>query len=428
MGHQSVSNGSASGVSGRWLKAVTILLAVIYLVNCCTPLRVHVDMLRFFAKRDCLDLGCPLDSVAGKDYMPWGYTFLLYALSKVGLLKSWSIVLINCVYLGGSLWLVARLFRRMIRPWLLAVLVLLNWTTIKFTIHPLSEMQYLFFSIAALYLLQQYLEKRRLGLLAGALSMGALAFITRSVGVALAGTLVLGLLWVYREAVIGLIRRNWIVPAGVVVVLAGVVIFSRQLGLNHYSGVFTRQFKEGLTVSTLLRWHFTEWAELCLNVSMVKVSGYLPVGVGQWLFLLSGIVFFGGFVYLLITTKRVPLMVRIYLALYSLVMFDWPFYDPRFWVPVVPLVVAVVLQRPAIRKSWAKVCLGIYLTAYSISGLVSSGYLTYTSLNKEVMARTHANGVYRNEYETLFYGKPQSDTARSPLDPAVLSVLKRYDR
>ena len=69
--------------------------ALVYLVNCLTPLRLHVDMLRYFAIKDCVELGCPPDSAAAKDYLPWGYTGLLLFLSKLGILKSFVIVAIN---------------------------------------------------------------------------------------------------------------------------------------------------------------------------------------------------------------------------------------------------------------------------------------------------------------------------------------------
>jgi hypothetical protein len=43
------------------------------------------------------------------------------------------------------------------------------------------------------------------------------------------------------------------------------------------------------------------------------------------------------------------------------------------------------------------------------------------------MAKTQASGAFRNEYETIWYGKPLSDTAKH-IDPAALEVIRRYDR
>jgi len=68
---------------GYLVKAVLYGLAAIYLLNCVSHLRLHTDMLRYFAIKDCVELGCPPDSVAAKDYLPWGYTGLLLLLSKI---------------------------------------------------------------------------------------------------------------------------------------------------------------------------------------------------------------------------------------------------------------------------------------------------------------------------------------------------------
>jgi hypothetical protein len=63
---------------------------------------------------------------------------------------------------------------------------------------------------------------------------------------------------------------------------------------------------------------------------------------------------------------------------------------------------------------------------YAGFGILSVGYITYTSLNKRIFSRTQANGAYRNEYETYFFGKPQSDTA-THIDQAALHVIERYN-
>ena len=143
-------------------KLITAIIALLYLINCCTPLRLHVDMLRYFAIKDCIEIGCAPDSDAAKDYMPVGYTALLLVFSKLGILRSWTIVLLNCLYLFGGIWLVVKMFKGRIHPFVFAVLLLLNWTVIKFVTHPLSEMQYLFFSIASIYFFYRYAQERRL--------------------------------------------------------------------------------------------------------------------------------------------------------------------------------------------------------------------------------------------------------------------------
>jgi hypothetical protein len=92
-----------------------------------------------------------------------------------------------------------------------------------------------------------------------------------------------------------------------------------------------------------------------------------------------------------------------------------------------PFVAAAVSQLTISSNKAIRVFIQCFVGVYCLMGFLSVAYMTYTSLNKKVFARTQANGVYRNEYETFFYGKPLSDTA-TKTDPAILSVLKRYDR
>ncbi len=417
----------SGGSYAPWLKAATYALVCVYLLNCISPLRLHVDMLRYFAIKDCVELGCPPDSDAARDYLPYGYTGLLLILSKLHILHSFVIVLINCVYLFGGLWLVTKMFGTALNPFVLALLVLLNWTVIKFVTHPLSEMQYIFFSMGSLYFFYRYTQERRVMLVLASFACGALAFLTRSVGVALAATLVAGLVWQFRNALILLIRRHKILVSIISLVVVGVIVFSRQLGLNHYTGVFNKQFNEGVTFSRILKWHFTEWSEIGFNTSIVKLLPFIPAGLARMLFIAGGILLFVIFGWLLfIRRNTVPFIVKAYLFFYFILMFDWPFYDPRFWVPVLPLVAAVIAGGSFPKTGIRRMVVGVFLFVYIALGIVSVGYMTYTSLNRKVMARTQANGVYRNEYETVFFGKPQSDTARH-IDNAVLSVIKRYN-
>ena len=412
--------------STRLVKILLLALAGIYLLNCLSPIRLHVDTLRYFAIKDCIELGCPPDSEAARDYFPYGYTALLLILSKLHLLHSAVIILFNCAYLFGGIWLAGKLFGQARVPYMAALLVLLNWTVIKFVTHPLSEMQYLFFSTASLYFFYRYTQERKVIALLGSFACGGLAFLTRSVGLALVAGLVVALLWQYRRELILIIRRNKILAGLLLLVIVGVIVFSRQLGLDHYAGVFNKQFEKGVTFPTILKWHFTEWSEIAFNTSMVKLLPYFPASVARLLYLVMGVLLFAGFVFLLfLRRKSVPFVVSAYLLFYILLLFEWPFYDPRFWVPVLPLMAGVIFSGPFPVRKLARGLLSVFCAVYIILGLVSVGYMTYTSLNREVMARTQANGVYRNEYETYFFGRPLSDTA-TKVDPVTLSVIRRY--
>jgi hypothetical protein len=410
------------------LKGIFLLLAGIYLVNCLTPLRLCVDTIRYFGIKDCIEFGCDPNSDAAKDYMPYGYTMLLILLSKLGILRSFSIVLINCIYLFTGILLVTKMFGLLANKWTVLILILLNWTIIKFVTHPLSEMQYLFFSVGSLFYFNRFQESRKAKPLILSLVAGILAFLTRSVGVALFASLVAGLAWIYRKEIIGILKKNKILVAIVLLLIVGVVVFSKLLGLDHYSGVMSNQFQKGLSRIDIIGWHFTEWGEVSMNTSIVKVIPYFPFHSGKAIFIIIGLLIFLLFFYILFFRKNnVPDIVRIYLLFYAILMFNWPFYDPRFWVPVLPLIVAVAVEAAsAMKNKGLRIVWSLFLVVYSVLGIGAVGYLTYTSLHKENFARTQANGVYRNEYETRFYGKPQSDTARK-IDPLAMGILNRYN-
>jgi hypothetical protein len=108
-------------------------------------------------------------------------------------------------------------------------------------------------------------------------------------------------------------------------------------------------------------------------------------------------------------------------------MFNWPFADPRFLVPIIPLIAAVISQTDFRKNRTIKVLGTAYLVLYSLLGIVSVGYITYTSFNKKEFAKTQARGVYRNEYEIHFFGRTLSDTT-TQVDSSLILFLHKYDK
>jgi len=412
---------------GRFFEWSIFALGILFFLNCFTPLRLHYDMLRYFAIKDCIESKCP-PGADPNDYLPYGYTALLLVLSKLGILRSFTVVFVNCIFLYGGLYFVRKIFNYIKSPYFIFFLVLMNWTIIKFVTHPLSEMQYLFFSLASLYAFSIFIRNKNIWNLLFSFLLAALAFLTRTVGVVLVAALFLSLIWEYRKQLIVLVRKNRILVIALICIAIVVLVFSKQLGLNHYTGVMSKQFNDGLRFSDVIGWHFSEWGEILLNVSRLKIIPMLPGQSGTWLFLLLGIVGVIGFIYICFIRKnRIPFVVKSYLLFYFLLMFNWPFPDPRFWVPVVPLIAAVIGQTDFSFSRPAKLFSRFYLLLYSALGIFSIGYVTYTSFNKKEFAKTQAKGLYRNEYEIHFFGKTLSDTA-TQVDANLVEFLRKYDK
>jgi hypothetical protein len=411
----------------RFLKWSVYGLGILFLLNCFTPLRLHYDMLRYFAIKDCIESKCP-PGADPNDYLPYGYTALLLLLSKLGILKSFTIVFVNCLYLFGGLYFTRKIFSYIRSPFLLFFLVLLNWTIIKFVTHSLSELQYLFFSLAGIYAFYNFIRNKNVWYLLFAFLMAGLAFLTRTVGVSLVGAIIVSLIWEFRKQLLDIIKKNRILVFALLICVIIVLIFSKQLGLNHYTGVMSKQFNDGLRFSDVISWHFSEWGEILLNTSRFKIISLLSVSIANWIFIISGILGITGFIYICFIKKsNIPFIVKSYLFFYVILLFNWPFQDPRFWVPVVPLIAAVISQYTFSKEHLSRLFFYLWLFVYSGLGLISLAYMTYTSFNKEELSKTQAKGVYRNEYETHFFGKTLSDTV-TRVDPYLVDFLNKYDK
>lgn len=402
------------------LRFFLFAFAAFYLLNCFAPLRLEYDSIRYFSLKECLEGACPPGFVAANDPHPLGYPVFLWMLAKMGLLRAFVIAFVNALFLAGSLFFVWGSFVGAgfvesdfvgassvgspfpaFRGYGFFPLVLLQWTFIKFFSYPLSEMQYLFFSSACIYCFRR-------GWWVSAFLAAGLAFFTRSAGALLVVGMLADLGWRFRS------RWMWIVAAVVVCVVCG-FLFAGSLRL----GLYLHSFLDRGSMLSLAYEHLKEWGSLLLNVPGNKVPGW-----GSWGLMLLGGLSLGLFGYaLFVHRKDVPVVIAVYLVLYILLIFNWPYFDARFWVPVFPFVVMIVLLRFRFRfhRLWAA-AIGVYL----VMGLGAGCYSVYTTFNKKALAKTQAGGSYRNEYETYFFGRPVSDTA-TRIDPYVLSVLKRYN-
>jgi hypothetical protein len=407
-------------------KLAFFAMVAVYLIDCFTPLRLHYDTVRYYEIKDCIEFGCPADSAAATDYFPYGYTALLLILSKLGILKSFSIVFVNSLYVLASLYFLYKVFENSVPKFLFFFLVMTNWLFIKFVTLPLSEMQYLFFSMGSVFFYYRYSQQKKIIFLLLSFFFCWVAFMTRTIGVTLVGALCAGLLWEYRAKQIAFFKKNKFLIIGIlVVIIAAVFIFSKPLGISHYRDVLSEHLKEAPFFKRM-GWRFTEWGEIFINAPSGKMIS--KFAVFEAVYIICGIIFFCWFTYRVYLTKnKIPFFIKAYILFYCLIIFNWPFDDPRFWVPLMPIIAAIILQvlfeQP--NNILKKISFTLFMI-YIAAGGFASGYMIYTSFNKNALARTQAKGDYKNEYEIHFYGKPLTDTAKK-IDPDVVRILNRYD-
>lgn len=389
-------------------KPVIYVLIALYLIGCFTPLRLEHDSIRYFAIKDCIEAGnndrCP----ALDDFLPNGYPVLLAGLSKTGLLNSFTIAFINGIYLLCSLVLTRKIIG-ISNPVIFYVVVLLNWTFIKLFAYPLSEMQYLFFSVASLYYFSRYTKEKKWQHLLYSFLLAGLAVYTRAIGFALLAAILIAFGWENRKR---LTSKTILIP-GIIILILVVVALLTLPGTSHYVEAF---FK-----STQIVAHIKEWGQLLMNMPSGKLENYLPAFWVNMIFVITGIGLIAWFICALYRCRNsMPAIIIIYLVIYSLAIFKWPNSDPRFWVPVLPFIVAVILKAPIPAGKWI-------FAAYILMGIFAFGFSLYTQFNKKEFARRQANGIFQKEYEIHFFGKSlQPDTMPTRTD--ALEILEKYDR
>jgi hypothetical protein len=404
------------------------ILAAVYLLNFVTPLRLTADGLRYFRMEEWMEGGFASSSQAARDYLPYGYGLVLWLLAKLHLYHTFTLVCLNALYLTGALWFVLKIMDLVPRPGYMLILVLLNWLTIKFVLTPLSEMQYLFFSSGTLYFFQQYLTGSRLKTLGLGLLFFAAAVVTRTVAMVLLAALIVTILSNQRRQLGNYLSSHWFGAGGLILLTLCVVYFSHALRIQDYLHQLARPFEiSGLPGlwSTLTR-HPKDWAEVFINAPISKI-GFISNGLVNVIFLIAGLSTLGWTLYLFIRGNTgIPLLVRNYVLLYIIVIYNWPFFESRFWLPILPLLAAAIVKAPRPKHSLARAILTAAKWFYLLAGIYALSYYSYTSWNKRIFAVKQSAGVLQNEYETHFFGRPLQDSSHRN-NEEVLHFLKRID-
>ncbi|HYE55630.1 MAG TPA: hypothetical protein VD996_12330 [Chitinophagaceae bacterium] len=408
------------------------VLSLIYFANFFTPLRLTNDTVRYFNIKDWLEAGQPAGAPAGNDFLPHGYVWFLMLLSQLQIAKPFFIAAFHFLYLIGALWFVKRLLGSSFKFWHLAALCLLNWVTLKFVITPLSEMQFLFFSMGSLYFCDRSVTTKKAVHFVIALVFCIAAIITRTAGVVLLASFLITFFLAKRRDILNLARTSRLFIAGIIAGVVGVIIlfhaFRVVSNVRDYAYYFEPFLKSPLSfIGNNIRNHLIDLSAISLNApsSHLNFLG-IPVLLLRLIYLVTGLLTLGWVFYLLFRrSNKVSLLIKVYLVCYTLLVLNWPFFEPRFWLPAVPLMMAVVLQEQKLTNSFTKYFLSAYRLVYILVGFTALGYYTYTSHNKKALSVKQDAGVWKNEYETYFFGKPQTDTTAVIREP-IMNILKKY--
>jgi hypothetical protein len=377
----------------RLLTAALAAIALAYLVQLPTPLRLHNDTVVLVSLGESLARGTGfLYHGSGSHYSP-GYPAIVALLIKTGTFRVWTAVAPNFAFLALGLWAAAKIVPH---GGVIVLMTLLSFVTIKHVTIPLTDV--VFFGVAMLCLLM--LERGRLWE-AGALVLAATAI--RFNGVALAPPL----FWMLYKR-----RPILVVPAAIAVAVAALRITSLITPVN--------KVVAGHTVldsaRQILVFRFREFGEIAVNLPSIALPD-----LGQAILPWVGAAVLGLIVAGMWIERRRFGPVEIFFLGWSAILFIWPYIDPRFWLPVLPLIFGYA-SVPVTR--WLpKEAIAVYVMAFAMLGvavLVVSTHITYAGAS---FPDAYGNAQFRPTY-CAYYGTCSYNP--NDVDADGLRLLRTY--
>ena len=331
-----------------------VVVALAYCLQVATPLRINTDAYRLLSMAVSASEGNGYLVDGQPDQFPNGYPFLVKIMLSAGIADSVSFVALNLFFYAFGLcilWAWAASLSGRSLALIVVLWVALSWLLIKHATIPLSDAGYFGISLAALYCLWKFYTGRLAFAWPWFLAALVLIFLSlqfRTVGITLlptaAATIALhsGLrsFWVslakYKAKIAWILATVGFIGSACLVWLFQTEWFASQfLAKGSYFqsmlGYFERQ---GVFVffGSNLGFRLREMGEIALNFPENKVAFLSPAfylaGLAAWGFVGLGCISL---------VKRGFLPLVAYLFFYLGLMMLWPYYDTRFWIPLLPI-------------------------------------------------------------------------------------------
>lgn len=385
-----------------WLWAAALAVAVLYLLQLPSPLRLWQDGIDNLVVAESLLDGQGLPQDWGSN--PPGYPAMVVALSSVGLADAPGLMFLNLVCVAAGLWAGYWLCRRVFgcgRPAAVVTVFFtaLSWVVIKHATLAASDAPYFGVALLTLVALSRAEDRPTAGAWATAAALGVWAVLIRTVGM----TLVPAFLWAWWTGIVRCRRgaspttaARWMATVGVAAVVivtvysvAKTVYLTKTLPSAYPHG-YWHGFVEGLG------FRVNELGELFLNVPRSKAPA-----PAQGLYPVAGTMALLGLVLAVWRRWRELRAVDLYVGAYLFVLLIWPFSDARFWLPVIPLVGAglAALLQDAVRGRRVMALARAYGAAFTVAGVAALLYSTRLSLAGPAFPRLYGDGSLQPAYQ-----------------------------
>ncbi len=422
-----------AGTADRVLRLTAAALAagfcLGYGLQIASPLRLNTDAITLLSMAESASDGHGFTDTQ----FPIGYPAIVVALEKAGVATGCGLVGLNVAALATALACFYWLFRRRLgmsarAAMLVCLLALGSWILIKHVTLPLTDVPFMAAAAVAAVLMataEAAQGRKKIAFLLSAVLVCGLAISIRTIGIALIPA------WAWAAGGKNLASRLIAKPAFTVSLVGlgtGTMILGcYELGQTDYFLQFTtavnRHNAIGVLADNGLR-HLQEFAEIGLNVPISLVHAlprFAILGCGCGMLALYSIGLW---------SRRGSFGSLDVLAVaYSLIVLVWPFYDPRFWLPVIPLLAAYVFLgcKPlagALRgRRFLSILATIYCGLFLAFGALAMAYSIRITFAGGQFPQRFGNGALTPTYRAAL-GQPYES---EKINADALRLLRRYD-
>ena len=312
----------------------------------------------------------------------------------MGVAHTWVIVAINIGFLFVGLFAVCRVlpltfFHEQHNILSVCIISLLSFIFIRFFTVPLSDVPFFGLAMCSLAAMEHTLRlsiggRFWLWLLATGILL-LISIAVRSAGIAL----IPPFLWMvishstvktYLKSLAGRVAISAIGVLACCVILARTsIIADLNLWLRHFEFATSNHTLIDLT-STILGFRLRELGEITANIPLIA----MPESARQvipWV----GALLLTCLIWGLFLQRKVFGPTQVFVIIYVSLLLAWPYYDPRFWLPLIPILISyctltmkrIITRHPRFPAS----LLGAYLAVYAVIGLAwlaSSTMITFS--------------------------------------------------
>jgi hypothetical protein len=405
---------------------VILILVVIYFLQVVTPLRLHPDTVILLSVAETAERGGGYLYHGQPTVFPPGYPALVAFLIRVSLAHVWVIVSINVVFVVIGLLAVRYILvstgdsESSVLG--VCILSLLSFVFIKYSAIPLTDTLFFGVSMCCLALMKKSVSSppdwRRL---IAIVVLVIASVCIRRIGVALIPALLYTVIFpssreLYLRLSVGIKAAILLVGASFGAVIIWVVRTTSTV--QDFSSIVKAHTVMDSALGILM-FRLKELGEIAVNVPYVAlpwmVQESIPViGILAFALVLAGVAW-----------RKERGLIETYFISYVAFILVWPFYDPRFWLPVIPFLIAyagVALKR-LVHAEVARQILAVYVMMFVTMGLVTLASNTVVSFSFSGFADTYGAGQYHSTYCAVWHCN-ESDSTVVDLD--ALHLLRYY--